>query len=380
MGLKLTARDRQLLAVLAEARCLAGPQVRRLFWPAQAIQQSYRRLTRLSSGRGAVVKALTWHTREGKQLAWTLTAAGYIEAEVELEAELDAARDDVGVDYLEHHVLLTEVYVGLLAAGIEGRGQVPPGLTALQRAKALQWVHVRAAHPAFKWTVTGDRELPWRQPENGVLRERVLRPDAILEYPQARRRFLIESEMGTHTISAVSPWKPGATTAKADRYEAFASGLASTQPRRTWYQARFPDGARPEVLFLVRSEGRAKTVEKALEEWRRKHATATCTFRAGTVAQVMPELLSLAGYAPSAKRRQPEEDAARTDAGLQSARTPDGAVQLTEAEAEALRRFFHSTHADFKKRRDMARTQRAQLPEYPEGMQEMQVVLKRLSV
>lgn len=377
---RLTARDYQVLGVLAQARCLSHAQVLRLFWPLQDASVCRRRMGLLSKEPRALVKSVQWYTRAGRQRAWALTPAGYIEAEKELGEALDVARDDIGVEYLEHHVHLSELFVGLLAAGVETRAAAAGRLRGPERSRALAACYARARHPYFRWVVSGDRELPWRQPEGGALRERLIRPDAILEFPHSRRRFLVESEMGTHTIAAASPWKPGATTAKANRYEAYCSGLASVQPRATWYQARFPDGFPPEVLFLVRNQGRADSVKAALKGWAARHPTAACSFRVSTVEQALAEYVPLTGQQRTAEGAghppPPRSSAARPnepEATLQS----DGGLHLDAAELAALRQFLAAVASEYKARRDRARIQRAEVPDYPPGMRTLHFALQR---
>ena len=205
---------------------------------------------------------------------WCLTPAGYVEAERFAEAERDVPRDDIGAEFLDHHVLLTDLLVGLIAVPVDA---AVAKLDAKVRRQMIGRIFARASHPAFRWAVVGDRDLPWKQPNSGKLEARVLRPDALLELVGSRRRIFVESEIGTHTIVAVSASKTGATTSKMDRYESFCTLVSGPATRKTWYAERFTDGFKPEVLFLVRTALRAASVQRAAAAWRAAHPMAVCT-------------------------------------------------------------------------------------------------------
>lgn len=302
---RLGARDYQLLAVLAEARCLAAEQLRRLFFRGQDEKAFRRRMKKLGEGERALLKRVEWFDRTGTKRAWALTPAGYVEAERFAEMEVEVPRDDIGAEFLDHHVLLTELLVGLLAAPVDA-AVAKLNLTP-RRRQQLGSIYARAAHPAFTWCVVGDRDLPWKQPSGAKLEARLLRPDAFLTIPGRRRRIFVESECGTHTIVSASASKTGATMAKMDRYEAFCTLVSGPATRRTWYAERFPDGLKPEVLFLVRSAVRQASVQRALDSWRRAHPTAVCGFRVATVEVAIAELLPAVGIvAPGAQLEEPK--------------------------------------------------------------------------
>jgi hypothetical protein len=107
--------------------------------------------------------------------------------------------------------------------------------------------------------------LPWTEPtDGGELRERAIRPDAILTVPSARRRVFIECETGTPTLVPARKDRHQATVHKAARYETFLRGLADVPRRLTHYAAKYPDGWAAEVLFLVPTDGRRASTEAAL--------------------------------------------------------------------------------------------------------------------
>lgn len=98
--------------------------------------------------------------------------------------------------------------------------------------------------------------------------------------------------------------KPNSTLAKLDRWETYVTGLADVAARRTWYSQRYPDSYAPEVIFLVPSDRRAKTVNGAIDEWRRKTVGAELEVRALTLPAMLAEL-GVASAAPgSAQSRE----------------------------------------------------------------------------
>lgn len=371
---QLQERDRQLIAVLAEARWLSAEQLRRLFFPGATKRGMRRRLSWLGEGPDALLRRVEWtHNRE-PDIAWGLTTAGYLVAEEVLETPLEVPRDDVGLEHLAHHVMLTEVLVGLMEARV---------LTDVARAPAHVSVNnryvgifARASHPGYAWNVIGERTMPWRQAEpGGKEAPRRLVPDAILEFPTHRRRVFIESEMGTHTIVAASESKTGATLAKAKAYSSFFSLLASPTTKQTFYAERFPDGYAPEVLFLVRpsrGDARERNVRSALETWRR-NAPAGSSFKVATVATALREYLPLIGATPPV--------APKVAAQAPGASAPVVPSALNVEEAKSLRAFVYAAYTHFKSARAAERakgTPEARLTKYPPNEQQVLALVKRL--
>jgi hypothetical protein len=174
-----------------------------------------------------------------------LTPAGYALAAGELARVLKAFRADGGAVFAEHFIFLTDLFVQL----------VRPHLSAGLPPRALP----------FRWNVAEDVELPWRDKDDaGCEKARVIRPDAVLEVPSSQRRFFIECEMGTHTLTPLGPDKPQATVRKLQRYDAYVSGFADVPGRLSHYRKKYPDGWPCEVLFLVRTESRRRATEAAL--------------------------------------------------------------------------------------------------------------------
>lgn len=363
-ALKLGERDYQLLALMAEARCLSAEQLRRLFFRAADESIMRRRMAKLAADPRALVKRVEWYSRTGVKYAWCLTPAGYVEAERFAEAERDVPRDDIGAEYLDHHVLLTELLVGLIAAPVDA---AVAKLDARSGRQQIGRIFARAAHPAFRWTVVGDRDLPWKQSNGSKLEARVLRPDALLEIVASRRRIFVESEIGTHTIVAASSSKTGATTSKMDRYESFCTLVTGPSTRKTWYAERFADGFKPEVLFLVRTAVRQSAVQRAVDAWRAVHPLAVGTFRVATVEHAVTSLL------PQVSSVTASDNAERTAPPV-----PKSAGALAAAEIKVLFNYFTSAQADFKARRDRARASGAVPPSYPSNEREVYALLQRL--
>jgi hypothetical protein len=251
---RLAHRDRELLALLGLCRYLTARQVVALEpGPAseKAAAQRLRRLAREVASKGwpprpPLLRAVPYRAADGEPLhLWTLSPAGCALAAGELARVLRAFRGDVGAAFAEHFIFLTDLFVQLarphLRAGVAPR-ELP-----------------------FRWNVTEDVDLPWRDRDaSGDEKARVIRPDAVLEVPSSQRRFFIECEMGTHTLVPLGPDKPQATVRKLERYDAYVSGLADVPTRLSHYRKKYPDGWPCEVLFLVRSEGRRRSTEEAL--------------------------------------------------------------------------------------------------------------------
>ncbi len=272
-GWRLQRKDRELLALLGLCRYLTVGQVVALGAASGSEKASAQRLRRLAGEvrsrgwpfRPSLLRAIPYRAFDGEPLQlWGLSPAGCALAAGELARVLRAFRADVGAVFAEHFVFLTDLFVRLvqpyLAAG------VPP--------RALP----------FRWNVAEDVELPWRdRDETGCEKARIIRPDAVLEVPSSQRRFFIECEMGTHTLTPLGPDKPQATVRKLQRYDAYVSGLADVPTRLSHYGKKYPDGWPCEVVFLVRTEGRQRATEAALRACLETLAGTRLTARALTL-------------------------------------------------------------------------------------------------
>jgi hypothetical protein len=135
----------------------------------------------------------------------------------------------------------------------------------------------------------------------------VIRPDAILTVPSARRRVFIECETGTHTLVSVRKDRHQATVHKAERYETFLRGLADVPSRLTHYAVKYPDGWAPEVLFLVPTEGRRASTEAALATVAGSR-DARVTFRVCTLDKALAHVQGL--LLPAGERAAPSPSVA----------------------------------------------------------------------
>jgi hypothetical protein len=284
----LRPKDHQLVTVLSLCRYLTVQQVLRAGLGGQTEEAMRYRLRGLAGQstafkakavRPALLRSFPFRAFDGTRLElWGLTASGYRLACDELDEPLHVPRVDIGAQFAEHFVALTDLFVHL----------VRPYTAAL---RALP----------FRWDVVGDVELPWREPdeERGV-RTRVLRPDAVLTVPNARRRLFIECETGSNTLVPEGPRRQ-AVHSKLERYDTYVSGFAGLpEPaeRRTHYQRRYADGFACEVLFLVHSERRQRNTAAALETFFAERPDARFRARALTLAEAVSHVRALLPPAP----------------------------------------------------------------------------------
>jgi len=320
----LKAQDRALLTALGLCRWLTLDQIQRLLGRPRHRETLEYRLRALSGDSGSiklprmetvVLRRLQFRAFDGSPLVlWTPTSTGYLVASRELGREVKVPRVDVGANFAEHAVALTDLFVALAAPYV--RGGVP------------------VRNLPFSWDVTEDTHLPWREPaDDGRLRARVLLPDAILEVPAARRRLFIECETGTHTLVPVSRDKHQATVRKAERYETFLAGLADVPNRVTHYARKYPDGWAAELLCLVPTEGRRASTEAALATVA-ANATSRVTVRVYTLEKALAYLEGLLPEGPEA--RSPPTAAGAPLFGAEEHRTVNAfVVESTKALAQA---------------------------------------------
>jgi hypothetical protein len=349
----LTDKDRQLIGVLAIARYLSNQQLQRLFYSGRTAKTMSKRLRSLA-GEGprkfirSYLRRLSYRTLEGRYFdLWALTAAGYATAQAILETPLKIPRADVGAAFREHLVTLNELLVSLLTP--------------------TTGTYARAQETRFRWMTSDVVRLPWKQylQKSGRHLERVVFPDAVLELSQSRRRLFLECEMGTHSIVARTDQKAGSTLSKVENYSGFIRGFADSVKGETFYARKYPDGWTPEVLFLIRSRARVKSVDEAIAQWQADRLGAPLAVRALTFEQAGDELLSHIRGATSAPRAS---DYAGTTAQL----------RLVPAELAALREFYNATVLASKAARARARARREPIPEYPPRTEEVQALIERL--
>ncbi len=366
---RLQTQDRAVLALLGLCRYLTAGQVVALGVAGRTEKGVARRLRGLAGdGRASVrarpaplLRAVPYRTYAGEAARlWGLLSAGAAVASAELGREVKPLRADVGAVFAEHFIVLTDLFVQLarpyLAAGI-----------------------APAALP-FHWNVAEDVELPWCEPDEvGCARARVIRPDAVLQAPASRRRFFIECEMGTHTLTPLSPDKPQATVRKLERYDAYVSGLADVPSRLSHYRRKYPDGWPCELLFLVRSNSRQRATEAAVQACLAGLAGTRLTAHAFTLEQAVAHCAAHFPPAPALGTPTPRGPEAASPPGGFYGEAEHGAVkdfvlEMTAALAEAnaaLRRhglggvpgpaskarmldFLRKAHAEMQRRRTPA--------------------------
>ncbi len=293
-------------------------------------------------------RRLSYRTLEGRYFdLWALTAAGYAAAQTILDIPLKIPREDVGAAFREHLLTLNELLVALLAPA--------PG------------TYARAKQARFRWMTSDLVRLPWKQylQKSGRPRERVVFPDAVLELPQSRRRLFLECEMGTHSIVARTDQKAGSTLSKVENYSGFIRGFADSVTGETFYARKYPDGWTPEVLFLIRTTARVKSVNEAIAQWRAGRLGTPLAVRALTFDQARDQLLSNIRGTTSAPHAS---DNTGTTAQL----------RLVPTELAALREFYNATVLASKAARAKARARREPIPEYPPRTEEVQALIERL--
>jgi hypothetical protein len=254
----LTARDLDVLGFLAIARRLTADQIIALSFPGRHFTIAYRRLAMLAAARpgggGYVRQDFFFGARQerAKVAAWSVTNDGYNTVAPLLPYLRAYATTPPVVANLQHDIWLNDLFVAMATA--RGAPVSPPDLP-------------------FRWLCDTDRPITFRTlDDNAAFKTNLLRPDAIVELPLAQRRIFIEAERGTHTISPLSTMNTGATTMKARRYGLFVAAPIGAEAKTTAYRSTFPDGYRPELLFLVHSEWRRVHVLEALQAERAKDA------------------------------------------------------------------------------------------------------------
>lgn len=365
---RLIDRDRQLLMVLAEARLLSSRQVSYLFFPGRVESAARMRLGALEA-TGLIERTSARRLEGAPEICWSLSAAGRraVEGWWGTDVEEPGA---VQAEYLEHHVFFSEVFVRLLGGGLEARlSRIDGKAGRLQRQKQLGQLYARSEHRSWRWIASGSTlQLPWREFTGGEAKDRLIRPDALLEFGSKRLRVFIEGETGSQPIQSRNKSRHGATTAKLDRYLAYVTGLADAAARVSWYQHRFPDGFAPELVLLLPDGQRLKNVEAAIHTWKaQKPLAAKLAVVALSVEGVLAKYGSLAGASPAT-------------AGATQAPT----AALGSGELAVAREFFESVRADLKRRQALVAQAQQQTPDrkvsmpvIPARYEEMKALLAR---
>ncbi len=250
-GVVLTERDRLLLSYVGIARYASAEQIHRLFFEGRSNKQTYRRLAKLCRpggrpGEGVCLRRIEYRRREGTGVpVWALSPYGRSVVGRLISWLRPPAASDIGARFLEHTLLLNDVFAGLVLAL---RGSATAPLSALP----------------FRWLSEDDGVLEFENlhRKTGTVSKAVLKPDAILEVPSRQARLFVEAETGTQSIATAHPGRNGAVVSKLYRYDRFVSTRPGSE-EGTWYRRAFNDGFAPRLVFLVHSEERRERVQRA---------------------------------------------------------------------------------------------------------------------
>src|SRR5712692_2757888 len=284
-GRRLTERDRDLAGFLGITRYLSREQIERLMFPGRVKSRSSIRLGQLTKavgGQPAILKELGYATSEGWKNVFGLTGYGYLVAQERLGKELlKVPRHDVSPQFLNHSVLLSEFFLGLVPQDGKHPAKIPT---------------------YFRWVPGEYLDLPFSEfmPESRKEKRR-LQPDAVLEIPSLRRRYFVEIETGSSTI-----WdqeKLTSTLAKLNRYSNFVRGFAGNVfhgDSSTFYSRAFPDNWPVEVLFVTLGAHRRDSINQAYEKWKPGRGGEEIVVRAMTLGEARAELYrKIHGFEPS---------------------------------------------------------------------------------
>ncbi len=351
-GLRITRRDRELLAMMATARYLSSEQIQRLFFSGRTEAACRIRLFQLA-GLGKqpqptpYIRRLRFRSFEGKWFsAWAPTPLGYVVTRAVLGTEPKLPAGDISASFLEHCVRLNDLLVGLIATGT---GRFPS-----------------ARHLPFRWLASDSVRLPWRDYDRhaGIHRARIIQPDATLELPAISKRYFLECEMGTQPLLSEDPSRAGATAHKLDRYSRFMSTYVDTEMKRTAYAVVFPDRWPAQLVFLLNTPTRRDHVRELFEKWGRER-TLSISAQALTFDEAISHFQTLLGSASPPRKPQ------ATDS-----------IALTQAEFSQLHHFFYSATRRLKHARDQAKelkNPRLEVPDYPSNTDKVMQLLRRLS-
>ena len=358
---RLTARDRELVGHLGLVRYLRTNQIAEMMFRGRAQSVLSARLGELADRHGncrALVKKLWFVNGEGRRVqVWALTPSGYGLAEEVLGRRLKVPRHDVASQFLEHATGVNEFYVALVK-----RPDAPRPADCDRRGKPA---HDFARVPtAFRWIPSEDLELPFAEyvREENASRDRRLQPDALLEDPFRKRRYLIEYETGSATVR--STHHKTATLTKLARYSHFILGFADAHGRATYYSKHFADGFTPVVLFIARTAARRETIAEAVAGWAGGELSPRFQVRSLTVEQACAEFRAIIlGEKPAAPTQAPAAPAAAPPA-----RASKDGVLLSWKELELLGRFQEEALHTIQQVRHTVRARQLVVsePRYPE--------------
>ncbi len=351
----LTARDRELFVHLAISRYLTLEQIDKLVFPGKTASIAPRRLRRLASGKHQYVRRLPFRTKDGGMaLAWTLKPLGYLAAHNVFSGTPEQpTHDPPGAEFLEHDMLLNELYVALALAA--KRKKLPFD----------RW--------PFRWLPSDSARLPWTEYDRqaSLPASRLICPDATIELLQVKRRMFVELETGTHTLGFNREGAPGrnATKTKIERYTRFVVTPTSSLTSETFYTQTFPDAWPAELLFVVPTAARRDAIaEYVISSWRPLNASPRFTIRALTLEEAPLMLCRAAQLSAEAAALTPRPAAAN--------------IALTAAEVHAFYDFYNRAVAAIAAVRQFAKNNphvaSLPVPEYPPNHEVVKQVCLRL--
>jgi hypothetical protein len=353
--MKLTGRDKEMLAAIGRARMLSTEQLRRLFWQENKDPSNTTRrlgaLAGLTAGvgglNGALVSRQEFRTYDRQDVTfWSLTSHGARMAEDVLGAKLPGWDQSVGERFLEHHMLCAELFVAMSLACL-GSGS-------------------RMATLPFRWE-PAQQVLPWEEHDTYAGRQQTRRiyPDAVLELPEQRLRIFVEMETGSQAIVSSVP-NEGASVNKAARYSTFLSG---TSGGSTFYKRTYPDDWAAEVLFLTHREVRRDSLQAGLETWRTAR-NSRLAFRVATIGDAANHYLSLCGRTAT-KPAEPKAVAVSPGSASAGLASPP----FSKADAKLLLEFYNATRMTLMKQRELLSAAKLPKPELPGDLVKKTVAL-----
>jgi len=249
-GTVLTDRDRRLFAYFALARHLTADQVHLLLGGLHAQKQTYRRLARLCEPTPAdsgapFLSRQEIHPTKGPAIGfWSLTKRGWTEADKALPYPVSRPDSHVTQQFLFHQMLVNQILIDLASQLGD------PGAPAL-------------ATLPFRWIPEATDQLTFTIPNRqGLPARTAVKPDAIIEVPSSLRRFFLEAETGSQSITTARHGQlhSGSIKQKLLRYAAYFTALETRGLKSTWYKHAFGDDLFPELLFVVHSKERKERV------------------------------------------------------------------------------------------------------------------------
>jgi len=345
--LRLTTRDKELLAHVSVARYLTGEQLRRLIFSGKkaASQQNEgnagkessavvcrRRVKGLCSERtGAVyLRRLSFRNPDNKPVAvFAATTLGYGVAAQFLGRAVPQPAEDVTKVVLARIVRLNELYLALA----QGRA---------------------ATHAPFAWVPSHATDLPsWEELNVGTgrVQKRRLAPDAIVELSAERTRVFVEDEMGLGPLPRSAEDARAWALSKLNRYASFLM-----QGRdRPLYAQKYPDCWKAELVLLVHSDERASDLAEFIAEWQKVNRAVPLVVRALSFRQAAA---LLRGRLQPLPESDPEIPIKRSELKLTCAFVAD-----VTATFKAVRHFLRANPA--------ARAQGCPYPEYTPQFERM---------